>query len=212
MRIRANRFLALCLGASFFIPFVLSGCCKHCGGERCLPRSRWQSPTIQVTHALLVVNRPELRIIEIDGKHVSPTCVSASGVREYYLVPGTHTITAVYRYDSPPEEGFMAGMHGKDASRTWVFEVAHAYVAYYREHPGSVPEGDSGVAYVETNVLNPPELYWSLEVADLADPSVEPEVVDARDYIDWVHGEYEPLASGLDATSLVQQEQGQAEL
>jgi len=191
MSLRDNHFfvLTLCLSLSF----VLAGCCHNCGGDDCTPRSAWQSPTIQATRSLLLVNRDELRIILIHGKKVHPTCVSWDGVREYYLLPGEHTVTAVYRYTSPREEGLMAGMHGKDATRELTFEAGQVYVAYYREHPGPVPEGDPSAAYVETNVINPPELYWSLEIDDVAVAGGEPEVEDAQAYLVWVYGPYEPL-------------------
>jgi len=191
MSLRASHFfvLSLCILSSF----ALVGCCHNCGGDSCTPRSAWQSPTIQATRALLLVNREELRVILIDGKKARPTCVTQDGVREYYLVPGEHTVTAVYRYASPPEEGFMAGMHGKDATRGMMFETGHVYVAYYREHPGPVPEDEPSVAYVETNVINPPELYWSLEIDDTDVAEGEPEVEEAQAYLVWVYGPYEPL-------------------
>lgn len=191
MSLRANHFLVLSLCVS--LSFVLAGCCQNCGGDSCTPRSAWQSPTIQATRSLLLVDRTELRVILIDGKKAHPTCVSQDDVREYYLAPGEHSVTAVYRYASPPEEGFLAGMHGKDATRTLRFEVGRVYVAYYREHPGPVPEGDPAVGYVETNVINPPELYWSLEIDDVALAGGEPEVEEAQDYLAWVYGPYEPL-------------------
>lgn len=193
MSMRINHFLVLSLSTSLLFSLALAGCCQNCGGDRCTPRSAWQSPTIQATRTLLLVNREELRIILIDGKKAHPTCVSEDGVREYYLLPGAHTVTAVYRYTSPREEGFLAGMHGKGATREQVFEAEHVYVAYYREHPGAVPEDEPGVAHVETNVFNPPQLYWSLEIADVEEAGGEPEIREARAYNAWVQGQSEPL-------------------
>jgi hypothetical protein len=191
---RTYRLAISCFCISLFLfSLALSGCCKTCGDDYCTPRSLWQSPTVRAMQALLLNNTEELRIIAIDDKKMDPTCISEDGTREYHLSPGTHSVTAVYRYTVPVSEGFMAGMHGKDATRELVFEAGHVYVVYYREHPGAVPEGETGVARVETNVLNPPQLYWSLELVDLAEATDEPEVRDARAYIAWVEGEDEAL-------------------
>ncbi len=165
------------------------GCrCTDCEGAKCVPRSPWQSPTIQATRSLLLVNRAELRIVHIDGKGADPTCVSEQGLEEYHLLPGRHTLTAVFRYAAPPSEGVLADVHGRPLTLEHEFLAGHEYVAVYREHEGPTPEARFGVADVATNVLNPPQLYWTLEIVDVADASMsfEPEVADAQSYLSWV--------------------------
>lgn len=181
-----NSFLLL----AFLCALFPAGCrCTHnCEDARCVPRSPWQSPTIQVTRSLLLVNRAELRILYIDGHDAHPTCVSDQGVEEYHLLPGRHTLTAVFRYSAPPSEGVLADVHGEPLRMEHEFLAQHEYVAVYREHEGTVPAGELYVAEVATNVLNPPVLYWTLDVVDIADvgPSPEPEVADAQAYLSWV--------------------------
>ncbi|MDI9432035.1 MAG: hypothetical protein QM570_09975 [Planctomycetota bacterium] len=165
------------------------GCrCSDCEGARCVPRSPWQSPTIQVTRSLLLVNRDELRILYIDGHDASPTCVSVQGVQEYHLLPGWHTLTAVFRYAASPSEGVLADVNGQPLTLEHEFLAGHEYVAVYREHEGPTPQAEFGVADVATNVLNPPQLYWTLDAVDVADASMslEPEVADAHSYLSWV--------------------------
>ncbi|MDY0355028.1 MAG: hypothetical protein RBR19_04055 [Sedimentisphaerales bacterium] len=165
------------------------GCrCSDCEGARCVPRSPWQSPTIQVTRSLLLVNRDELRILYIDGHDASPTCVSVQGVQEYHLLPGWHTLTAVFRYPAPPSEGVLADVNGQPLTLEHEFLAGHEYVAVYREHEGPTPQAEFGVADAATNVLNPPQLYWTLDAVDVADASMslEPEVADAQSYLSWV--------------------------
>jgi hypothetical protein len=170
-----------------------AGCrCSHdCEGAKCVPRSPWQSPTIQVTRSLLLVNRAELRILYIDGHDAGPTCVSDQGVEEYHLLPGRHTLIAVFRYSVPPSEGVLADVYGEPLTVEHEFLAEHEYVAVYREHEGTAPEGGMGVALAATTMLNPPELYWTLDIVDVADagPNPEPEVADAQAYLSWVRPE-----------------------
>lgn len=181
-----NSFLLLALLCAVFP----SGCrCgDDCEGARCVPRSPWQSPTIQVTRSLLLVNRSELRIMYIDGQEACPTCVSVAGVEEYHFLPGWHTVTAVFRYSLPPSEGVLADVHGEPLTLEHEFLAGHEYVAVYREHEGTAPEGAFGVAPAATNEFDPPQLYWTLEIVDVAEPGYagEPEIVDAQSYLDWV--------------------------
>lgn len=169
---------------------LLIGCrsADPCEGAKCMPRSPWQSPTIQVTRSLLLVNRDELRIVSIDGREPYPTCVSVAGVEEYHFLPGWHTITAVFRYSVPPSEGVLADVHGRPLTVEHEFLAEHEYVAVYREHEGTAPEGVMGVAPAATNMLNPPELYWTLDIVDVAytGPVSEPEVAEAQSYLAWV--------------------------
>lgn len=181
-----NSFLLFALVCALFPAGCRCG--DNCEGARCVPRSPWQSPTIQVTRSLLLVNRAELRILYIDGHDAYPTCVSDQGVEEYHLLPGRHTLTAVFRYSAPPSEGVLADVHGEPLTMEHEFLAQHEYVAVYREHEGTPSAGEMDVAEVATNVLNPPQLYWTLEVVDIADAGLglEPEVADAQAYLSWV--------------------------
>ena len=115
-------------------------------------------------------------------------------MREYHLLPGAHTVTAVFRHASPRREGFLADARGRPLTRRHVLLVGHEYVAFYREHPGPKPEHQEEVADVATNVLNPPPLHWSLEIVDLATAAAsEPEVRDAQTYSTWINGPPETL-------------------
>ncbi len=185
-RLVVNSFLLFSLVSALFL--VGCSCGNNCEGAKCVPRSPWQSPTIQVTRSLLLVNRAELRILYIDGHDAYPTCVSDQGVEEYHLLPGRHTLVAVFRYSAPPSEGVLADVHGEPLRMEQEFLAQHEYVAVYREHEGTPPAGELYAAEVATNVLNPPELYWTLDIADIADagPNPEPEVADAQAYLSWV--------------------------
>ncbi|UCD53517.1 MAG: hypothetical protein JSW27_12855 [Phycisphaerales bacterium] len=188
MSVRANHFFVLTLCLSLPFALVLTGCCQKCGADRCTPRSLWQSPTVQVTRALLLVNENDLRILDIDGKGAGPTCVGEGQMQEFHLIPGEHTITAVFRRAEPRSEGFLADTHGRPLTHTFTLLAGHEYVALHREHPGPCPEDEPGVAEVATNVFNPPELYWRLEIVDLAEAGAEsdPEVRAAQAYVDWL--------------------------
>jgi len=185
---RTNHFFVLPLCVSLSLVLVLAGCCQECGRDRCTPRSLWQSPTVQVTRTLLLVNQEDLRIVYIDGKKAHPTCIGQGGMREYHLYPGEHSFTAVFRHAEPPSEGLLADTHGRPLTDTFVLLAGHEYVALHREHPGARPDNETDAANVATNVFNPPELYWRLEVVDLAEAGadVEPEVREAQAYSKWL--------------------------
>lgn len=193
MPARTTRLLVLSLGAALLIPLTLTGCCRKCTDARCTPRSPWQSPTIQAMRSLLLVNRAELRILRIDGRKAQPTCVGDDGVREYHLRPGEHTFTAVFRYAAPPGEGLLADVQGLPLTRTHAFLAGHEYIGYYDEHLGPKPELEPDVGDVATNVLDPQEMYWSLEIVDLVEAGNDlgPEVADARAYSAWVKEPFE---------------------
>lgn len=193
MPARMTRLLILSLCPALLIPLALTGCCRRCTDNRCTPRSSWRSPTIQAMRSLLVVNREELRILRIDGRKAQPTCVADDGVREYHLRPGQHTFTAVFRYAAPPGEGLLADVQGLPLTRSRTFLVGHEYVAYYDEHLGSKPELEPGLGDVATNVLDPQEMYWSLEIVDLVEAGSDPgpEVADARAYTTWIKEPFE---------------------
>jgi hypothetical protein len=172
--------------------FSLAGCCKKCTDDVCTPRSPWQSPTIHATRSLLLVNTEELRIVLLDGEKAYPTCVAEGGVREYHLVPGEHGMTAVFRYADSP----LADVVGLPLRQAHDFLPGHVYVAVYREHVGDKPESETGVAEVATTVIDSPDLYWSLEILDLANAqNVELEVEEARSYSAWVTGTSANLGS-----------------
>lgn len=189
MGVRARRWVEFSTVVAMLAASLLAGCrCADCPVARCTPRGPWQSPTIQSTRSLLLVNRAELRIVYIDGQHAEPTCVSADAVEEYHLLPGRHTLTAVFRYAAPPSEGVLADVHGQPLTIRHEFLAGHEYVAVYREHAGPAPKAQFGVATVATNIRNQPQLYWTLDIVDVAEASasLEPEVADARAYLSWV--------------------------
>mgnify|MGYP001825291499 CR=1 FL=1 len=188
MSLRASYSLVLSLCVSLLVSLALAGCCQKCGEDQCTPRSLWQSPTIQVTRTLLLVSQDDLRILYIDGKTAQPTCIGEGGMREFHLRPGEHTFTAVFRRAEPPSEGLLADTRGRALTDTFVLLAGHEYVALHREHAGPCPENESGVANVATNVFNPPELHWRLDIVDLAEAGVdvEPEVREAQAYTDWL--------------------------
>jgi len=66
----------------------MSGCTRRCSSQ-CEPRGPWQSPTIQATRSLLLVNTTELKILRIDGRNVRPSCVGQGGVHEYHIPPAS---------------------------------------------------------------------------------------------------------------------------
>lgn len=190
MCVPSRHFVNSLLFSALLAVSLLIGCRsgEPCEGAKCTPRSPWESPTIQVTRSLLLVNREELRIISIDGHQPYPTCVSEVGVEEYHLLPGWHTITAAFRY-SVPEGGVLADVHGEPLTVEHEFLAEHEYVAVYREYEGTAPEGVLGVAPAATNALNGPEdLYWTLDIIDVGEPqlTVEAEVTEARSYLAWV--------------------------
>jgi hypothetical protein len=163
----------------------LAGCCRMCTDDICTPRSPWQSPTIHASRSLLLVNTEELRIVLLDGAEAHPTCVAESGAREYHLVPGEHSMTAVFRY----RDSLLADVTGLPLTLMHDFRPGHEYVAVYREHEGDMPEADAGLAEVASTVIGSPNLYWSLEILDVADEgNSEPEVEEARAYSAWVSG------------------------
>jgi len=130
MFVRSHRLLALLLGSVTLVP---GGCCSRCG-SRCTPRGPWQSPTIQATRALMVVNTEELRILRIDGRNVQPSCIGADGVREYHIPAGTHSITASFRYAARVSGGLIGAVWGLPATQRQQFIAGHEYVPVYREH------------------------------------------------------------------------------
>ncbi len=189
MSVRAHRLVKSSSLLALLAASLAASCrCADCGVTRCTPRSPWQSPTIQSTRSLLLVNQAELRIVCIDGRHARPTCVSTDGVEEYHLLPGQHTLTAVFRYAAPPSEGVLADVHGQPLTIRHEFLAGHEYVAVYREHAGPTPKAPFGVAKVATSVRNQPQLYWTLDIVDVAEPSagLDPEVADARAYLSWL--------------------------
>ncbi len=176
--------LSLLIGGVALLPLA-GGCGSKHLVNKCTPRSPWQSPTIHSMRSLLLINADELRVVLVDGCEVEPTFVADSGVREYHLMPGPHTITAVFRY----EVSLLADVKGLPLTLTHDFLPGHAYVAVYREHVGRVPEYEVGVAEADSTVIDSPPLFWSLDILDLADEqNIEPEVEQARGYNAWIMG------------------------
>lgn len=195
MLVQSRHFLALLTCCIILIALGIAGCCGDCANN-CTPNGLWESPTMQATRALLVVNTEELRILHIDGKKVAPSRVSDDGVREYYLCPGEHSIHASFRYGAPLSAGLLSDVHGAPITLWEDFEVGHEYVVMYREHLYPVSDLHVWTEEVITNVLDPQDLYWSLQVADLTDDDVqgEPEVAEAKIHCRIVRGPDGPLA------------------
>ena len=116
-------------------------------------------------------------------------------MREYHLPPGGHTFTAVFRRAAPPGQGLLAEVQGCPLTHGHELSAGHEYIAFYREHPGPKPEEEADVAAVATNVFNPPQGHWCLEIVDLAEPraEIEPEGRGAQAYSAWLKGASETL-------------------
>lgn len=183
MRVRIFRAAAWFLVVGSFVTISASGCSRHCSG-RCTPNGPWQSPTIQATRALLLVNTPELRILRIDGHNVHPSCTGKAGVHEYFLQPGEHELTASFRYAAPVGAGLIGEAYGRPLRMTHTFEIGHEYVAIYREHPYPVMEATNLGEVLGGTVFTPYEGTWSMQIIDLAEDeaNAEPEVQQARIY------------------------------
>ena len=79
MSVRTLRLFILSVCSTLLLVLAVGGC-SRCGSA-CTPQGPWQSPTIQATRALLVVNTEELRILRMDGRNVHPSCIGTDGVR-----------------------------------------------------------------------------------------------------------------------------------
>lgn len=200
MLVQTRHLLILTICAVLLFALALTGCCSKCANN-CTPNGLWQSPTMQATRALLLVNTEELRVLRIDGKKVSPSHLGSGDVREYYLSPGQHSIQATFRYGAPLSAGLLSDVHGKPLTLWEDFEAGHEYVAIYREHLYPVSDLYAWTEDVETNVLDPQDLYWSLQIADLADEDVqgEMEVTEAKVYCRLVRGPAGPLAQAAES-------------
>lgn len=172
MAVRSHRLFVLLLCS---VALALGGCCSRCGST-CAPQGPWQSPTIQATRALMVVNTEELRILRIDGRNVHPSCIGADGVREYHIPAGMHTITATFRYAAPVSGGLVGAVWGVPMTQQRQFLTGHEYVPVYRQHARTATAGS--------------DRYWSLNIADLAQagPDPEPEVREAKRYCAVIRG------------------------
>ncbi len=170
------------------VTLAAGGCCRRCA-TRCAPHGPWESPTVYTTHALLLVNTPELRILRIDGKNVHPSCIGSNGVREYHMPPGVHTVTATFSYAAPVYGGMIGAMRGTPTTVRRRFEVGHEYVSLYREHLYPRREAKS-LLDAAAATLAGSDRYWSLTIRDLADTKTdpEPEVIEARNYCAAIRG------------------------
>lgn len=183
MRVRALRTMGVHLLIGSLIAISVSSCSRQCGGP-CTPQSPWQSPTMQATRSLLLVNTAELRILRIDGRNVLASCIGRGGVCEYHLRPGEHELTASFHYAAPVGAGLIGEAYGRPLKLTHVFLPGHEYVAIYREHPYPKVEAGTVAQAVAGTVLQPYEGTWSMRIVDLADAEAEgePEVQQARIY------------------------------
>jgi hypothetical protein len=192
-RCRYRLFLSSLCGA-FWVVLVASGCCPRCG-RVCTPQGPWQSPTMQATRALLVVNTEELKILRIDGKNVRPSCIGAGGVREYHLPAGMHSVTASFCYAGPVHGGLIGAVRGVPVTLRHQFVAGHEYVPMYRQYIRRRPPAKYLLEAVGA-VMAGSDQHWSLTIADLAEtrPDPEPEIVEARHYCTRIRG----LAGTLD--------------
>lgn len=147
---------------------LLASCSRPCA-SLCTPEGPWQSPSIRSTRALLVVEAPELRILRVDGGNVSPACQRETGVREYYLPPGPHRITASFRYQARVGGGIIGAVEGEPLTLKHQFVAGRAYVAIYREHPLPQPEPEGLFGALRLAFSPRQESYWSMHIVDLTD-------------------------------------------
>lgn len=161
----------------------MSGCTRRCSSQ-CEPRGPWQSPTIQATRSLLLVNTTELKILRIDGRNVRPSCVGQGGVHEYHIPPGEHELTASFRYMARVGAGLISEAYGRPLTLCHTFVPGHEYVAVYREQFLPKAEAATLAQALAITVLQPYEGTWSMRIIDLADaePDDEPEVLKAQIY------------------------------
>ena len=187
MSVRTLRLFILSVCSTLLLVLAVGGC-SRCGSA-CTPQGPWQSPTIQATRALLVVNTEELRILRMDGRNVHPSCIGTDGVREYHVPAGMHTVTATFRYAAPVSGGLIGAVHGTPVTIRHQFVAGHEYVPVYREHPRGKPEVKYLVEAVAA-VIATPDRYWSLAIAALAQagPDPAPEVREARHYCNRIRG------------------------
>ena len=183
MSAQKNRFLVMSLCITPLATLALAGCCRRCGGK-CTPQGLWESPTIQATRALVLVNAPELHILRIDGRNTSPSCVGEGGVREYYLPIGEHRVTASFRYQAPVSGDLIGAVEGKPLTLKYQFVAGHEYVAVYHEHRHPRPQAESFVEAVAMTLLPVQDRTWSMDIVDLAHvgPDSEPHVKQAQLY------------------------------
>ncbi|HNY77324.1 MAG: hypothetical protein RBS72_02300 [Sedimentisphaerales bacterium] len=174
MRVRVFHAMGVCLLVGSPIVISVSGCSRQCGGP-CTPQSPWQSPTMQATRSLLLVNTAELRILRIDGRNVRASCIGRGGVREYHIRPGEHELTASLHYAAPVGAGLIGEAYGRPLKLTHVFQPGHEYVAIYREHPYPTVQAATVAQAVAGTVLQPYEGTWSLRIVDLADVEADSE-------------------------------------
>jgi hypothetical protein len=187
MSVRTTRLLAVFFYVMPLAILALMGCHSQCG-SKCTPHGLWESPTIQATRALLLVNTPELHVLRVDGKIVGPSCIGRGGVREYYLPPGAHTLTASFRYQAPVSDRLIGAVEGKPLTLRHVFAMGHEYVAVYHEHAYPKPKAEYFLDRLALTLFAPGDSYWSMDIVDLADapPDSEPEVKRAQLYCSFV--------------------------
>ncbi len=190
MFVLRNRFVVMSLCVTPLAAFVLTGCCHRCG-SKCTPKGLWESPTIQTTRALLLVNTPELHILRIDGRNVRPSCIGEGSVREFYLPVGEHRITASFRYQAPVSGNLIGAVEGKPLTLTQPFMAGHEYVAVYREHPCPRPEAETLVEAILLTLLPIQDRIWSMDIVDLAcvRPDSPPQVTKAQLYCSLIRAE-----------------------
>jgi hypothetical protein len=168
MSVWRNSFVIVSLRAALLPVVLVTGCHSRCG-SKCTPNGLWESPTIQATRALLLVNTPELHILRVDGRNIQPACIGQDGAREYYLAAGEHSITASFHYQARVGGGVIGTVEGKPLTLTHYFVVGAEYVAVYQEHPHPRPEAENLIEAVSQTLFPAPDCTWSMEIVDLAD-------------------------------------------
>lgn len=183
MRGRSVRVMVLFAFIGALPIACMSGCTRRCRSQ-CEPQGPWQSPTIQATRSLLLVNTTELKILRIDGRNLRPSCIGQGGVHEYHITPGEHELTASFRYRARVGAGLISEAYGRPLTLRHTFLPGHEYVAVYREQFIPKAEAATLAQALAITVLQPYEGTWSMRIIDLADaePDDEPEVLKAQIY------------------------------
>ncbi|MBN2132891.1 MAG: hypothetical protein JW741_25555 [Sedimentisphaerales bacterium] len=129
----------------------------------------WDSPTIKGTRALVVIPAEELKILRVDGRNVRAYQITPPhGQREYLIPAGEHTITAVFRYATPVNNGLLGEVRGHPLRIKHFFHAGREYAATYRIHRYERTEPRWFLEVVATALFTPVDYYWSMDIVDRA--------------------------------------------